>query len=64
MKILIVILILLIIPQSYAFLEITEIMYNPEGSDNNKEYLEIYTDLNLENYTIKDLYSQDTLTLI
>ncbi|MBT6995517.1 lamin tail domain-containing protein [Candidatus Woesearchaeota archaeon] len=43
---------------------ITVLMYNPEGSDNNKEYLEIYTDLNLENYTIKDLYSQDTLTLI
>jgi len=59
-----VILILLIIPQSYAFLEITEIHYNPEGSDNNKEYIEIYTDLNIENFTIKDLYSQDTLTII
>jgi hypothetical protein len=53
--------ILVSINSTQAFLEITEVMYNPEGSDNNLEYVEIYTDLNLTDFTIKDLKSEDLL---
>jgi len=43
--------------------KITEIMYNPEGSDNNLEYVEIYTEeySNIENFTITDFHSTDNL---
>jgi len=64
MKYLIAMVLFLILPQSEAFLEITEIMYNPEGNDNNREYIELYTDQNIQNYVIKDLTSEDTLTLL
>ena len=34
---------------------ITEIMYNPEGKDNNKEYVEVLTEgEKLKNYTIEE----------
>ena len=42
---------------------INEIMYNPEDSDNNKEYVEVILDdyLNLSGYKIEDLNSEDIL---
>tara|TARA_Y100000310_G_scaffold138289_2_gene137246 strand:- start:45359 stop:46801 length:1443 start_codon:yes stop_codon:yes gene_type:complete len=43
---------------------ITEIMYDPEGKDNNKEYVEILTEgKKLENYTIEDYGATDQLIL-
>ncbi len=49
-----------------AEIYINEIMYNPEGNDNNKEYIEIFYDeiINLTNYIIEDKDSQDNLTLL
>lgn len=57
---------LLILKTTYALTEISEIMYNPEGSDNNHEYIEIYSDeiFNLTNFTIEDSSSQDNLKLL
>jgi hypothetical protein len=45
---------------------INEVMYNPEGSDNNKEFIEIFSDnyINLTGYIIEDSYSTDTLQLL
>ncbi len=46
---------------------INEIMYDPLGNDNNKEFIEIFSDEinNFENYTIEDLSgSKDTLNLV
>jgi len=53
---------LLLINTVYA-ISINEIMYNPEGEDNNKEYIEIYFEnyINLTNYKILDLSSEDIL---
>ncbi|MBU1199425.1 MAG: lamin tail domain-containing protein [Nanoarchaeota archaeon] len=45
-------------------ININEIMYNPSGSDNNKEFVEIFGTDNLTGYTIGDLASNDTLELI
>jgi len=41
-------------------------MYNPEGSDNNKEFVEIYSDerVNLSVYVIGDSSSNDSLSLL
>lgn len=39
-------------------------MYNPEGNDNNQEYLELKTDLNLSGFTIQDATSEDSLELL
>lgn len=43
--------------------EITEIMYNPMGDDNNKEFVEVLLDepANLSGYIIGDTTSNDTL---
>ena len=43
-----------------------EVNYNPIGNDNNKEYAELFSQesINLSNYTIEDLSSSDTLTLL
>lgn len=56
-----VILLLLMLPLANA-IRITEIMYNPLGSD-NFEYIEIYSEvpLNLSGYIMGDLSSNDTL---
>ncbi|QQG39256.1 MAG: lamin tail domain-containing protein [Candidatus Woesearchaeota archaeon] len=61
-EILLILVFLLIIPNSYAFV-INEIMYNPEGDDNNNEYLEIILDsyINLSGYKIQDSISEDSL---
>jgi len=50
----------------YAELRINEVMYNPEGDDNNKEFVEIYhtSPLNLTGWVIGDSASNDTLTLL
>ncbi|MBL7148398.1 MAG: lamin tail domain-containing protein, partial [Nanoarchaeota archaeon] len=42
---------------------INEIMYNPQGDDNNKEFIEIYSEnfVNLTDYTIQDSSSSDIL---
>ncbi len=42
---------------------ITEIMYNPVGDDNNKEYVELYSEeeLNLTGWTFEDSQSSDVL---
>jgi len=42
---------------------ISEIMYNPAGSDNNREYVEIYSTkiFNFSNFIIADSSSNDTL---
>ncbi|MDP3916974.1 MAG: hypothetical protein Q8Q42_01660 [Nanoarchaeota archaeon] len=46
--------------------EITEIMYNPEGNDNNREYVEVIFDegMSMDGWTIKDHTHQDLLLLI
>ena len=43
---------------------INEIMYNPEGNDNNREFIEIKGTNNLSNYIIGDSSSNDTLKLL
>jgi len=43
---------------------ITEIMYNPEGKDNNREYVEVQTAERLDNYSLEDLKSMDILQLV
>jgi len=45
---------------------ITEVMYNPEGNDNNKEFIELFSDnmINLTGYSIEDSASKDILTLL
>jgi len=46
---------------------INEIMYNPSGNDDNKEFVEIFSDEinNFENYTIEDLSGEkDILELV
>lgn len=42
---------------------ISEVMYNPEGNDNNKEYIEIFSNdsINLTDYFIEDFESTDEL---
>ncbi len=47
-----------------AEIVINEVMYNPEGEDNNREYIEVYSTVSLENFTIEDLASSDVLKLV
>ena len=50
-----------------AITVINEFMYDPSGNDNNKEFIEIYSDEinNFENYTIEDLSgNKDILNLV
>ncbi|MEK6904180.1 MAG: lamin tail domain-containing protein [Nanoarchaeota archaeon] len=58
-------LILMIMPVAEGLL-INEIMYDPEGDDNDREYIEILHDknLSLENFTVKDAASSDILKLV
>lgn len=45
---------------------INEIMYNPSGDDNNKEFIELFLaePIPLQNYSVGDSTSNDTLTII
>ncbi|MFH0870302.1 MAG: lamin tail domain-containing protein [archaeon] len=45
-------------------LNINEVMYNPIGDDNNKEFIEIFGIDNLSGYTIGDSSSNDSLVLL
>lgn len=61
-KLILISIIILLVPYTSA-ITINEIMYNPEGSDNNREYIEIYLEdpISLTNYIIQDLASEDVL---
>lgn len=50
--------------QLVSAVHINEIMYNPVGDDNNKEFVEILGTDNLTDYTIGDLASNDSLELV
>lgn len=56
----------LIEPFFCAAIRINEMMYNPEGDDNNREFIEIYMDqyTNLSGWIIADSSSNDTLKLL
>ena len=56
---------LLLLPPVVA-LEINEVMYNPPGNDNNLEYVEIYSEeeINLSLYIFEDSSASDSLTLL
>src|SRR3989344_1380752 len=45
---------------------INEVMYNPDGDDNNKEYIELFLEniINLDSWIIEDISSSDTLELL
>ncbi|MGM5481875.1 MAG: lamin tail domain-containing protein [Nanobdellota archaeon] len=64
MKKFLVLLILLCSP--VLGVQINEVLFNPYGSDNNKEFVEIYLDgfENLENWTISDIQDNDTLKAV
>lgn len=59
-------LLLLLCAINVSAVHINEINYNPEGPDNNKEYVEIYLPdaTNLDNWIIADAHSNDTLETI
>jgi len=63
MRYYLVIILILCAARATASTYITEIMYNPQGSDNNNEYIELYSEeeLNLSAYFIEDSSSKDTL---
>jgi len=50
----IIMLFLPFLPPVFANIRVNEVMYNPEGTDNNKEFIEIfsYPQTNLSNYLI------------
>ena len=56
-------LLLLLIPTVYS-IRINEVMYNPFGEDDNREFVEIYGTNNLSGYTIGDLYVNDSLEIM
>ena len=62
----IIIILLFILPASYADIYINEIMYDFPGVDNNQEYIELFIDsyYNLNGYIIEDSSSQDILELL
>jgi hypothetical protein len=53
----------LLIPAAHS-VELTEVMYDPIGSDNNKEFIEITGRANLTGWVIADAKSNDTLTVL
>lgn len=61
-----IIFLFLLVDPIMAFVQINEVMYNPQGADNNKEFIELYTSelVNLTNYTLADSSSQDHLELL
>jgi len=43
---------------------ITEIMFNPPGNDNNREFVEVLCDESMEGWLVADESSNDTLVLV
>ena len=66
MKYLIIFILLLSTPVVYSEIVINEVMYNPDGNDNNNEYIELIDEdvIDLTNYTLEDLKSSDELELL
>ena len=66
MKFIIFLILITLLLQITHGAQINEVMYNPPGLDNNKEFIEIYLDNNesLENWIIADSSSNDTLVLL
>ena len=66
MKIMFIIILLSLTKIVVADIYLNEINYNPEGSDDNKEFIELFltTPQDLSNYKIKDLSSEANLTLL
>ena len=59
------VIIFFIISISVYGVHLTEVMYNPPGSDNNKEFVEVYApNTSLSGWLIGDLSSNDTLVLL
>ena len=65
-KFILFILVIINIKLVSASIIINEIMYNPYGEDNNKEFIELFSDeiFNLEGYIIQDSSSSDILQLL
>ena len=61
MKLLLFLIFLFVLPAINAELFINEVMYDPEGKDNNNEFIEIYTDSNLSGFIVADAVSEDVL---
>lgn len=63
-----VIILILFVSLKFVLADITinEVVYNPEGPDNNKEFIEIFSDnyINLSGCIVEDSYSTDTLELL
>lgn len=55
-----------VICSTFVSAEITEIMYNPPGGDNNKEYVEVIfsEETLIDGWTIEDLSHQDIILLV
>ncbi|MBN1377581.1 lamin tail domain-containing protein [Candidatus Woesearchaeota archaeon] len=64
MKKIILLMIFIFLIDLVSALRINEIMYNPAGNDNNKEFIEIYGTNNLTNYIIGDSETNDSLIII
>lgn len=62
----VIVILLIMAPFVKAEVYITEVMYNPAGEDNNKEYIEITSEdpINLSEYALEDLESSDSLALL
>lgn len=56
----------LIIALIHVSAMINEVMYNPDGNDNNKEFIELYSEepIDLSDFIIGDLDSNDTLEIL
>lgn len=65
-KLILCFLVLLFTELVIADISINEVMYNPEGNDNNLEYVELLLDspFNLTDYIIEDSGSADSLQLL
>lgn len=64
MKYLFLYLLLLLLASAQAEITITEVMYNPGGDDNNREFVEISGTNNLTGYLVGDTTSNDSLLLL
>ncbi len=64
MKKIISLIVFILFIEIVSAVRINEIMYNPGGNDNNKEFIEIYGTNNLSDYLIKDSETNDSLSLL